>query len=148
VPFVPTKSRHVKYIAELADLKKGEKVFDLGCGDGRFLTEAYKKTGTQATGFENAPIPYLLAKLRKLLTGADINVSIKNFLHEDLSRANVIYCYLGPETMQKLAPKFIKECGKGTRIYSNSFKIDSMKPAKVWEKDPVKHLPKVYLYTV
>lgn len=148
VPFVPTNNKVIKYIAGLADLKPGEKVYDLGCGDGRFLQEAQKRTRTTAIGFETAPIPYALARIRKLLTGAKIDVRLQNFFKHNLKNADVIYCYLGPAMMQKLATKFINECKPGTRIYSHTFTIKSMQPKQTWEKDKKKRLPNIYLYEI
>ncbi len=148
VPFVPTSGRIIKYIIGICDLKKGEKVYDLGCGDARFLLEAEKKTGSGGVGYENALLPYLLARLRKYLNKAKIEVKMANFFHADLSDADVIYCYLGPDVMTELNKKFQKECRKGTRIYSNSFSIKDLTPQKTWPRDPKKRLPTVYLYRI
>ena len=146
VPFVPTSERIIKHIVKLAKLKKGEKVYDLGCGDGRFLIEAQKKTKTIATGYEVALLPYYLAKIRKYFSGAKIKINMQNFLKANLADANVIYCYLGPDVMTTIGEKIKKECRKGTRLYSNSFSIKNMKPKKVWKKNPDKKLPTIYLY--
>ena len=148
VPFVPTSGRVVKHIISLADLKKGERVYDLGCGDGRFLFAAQEKTSIEAVGFENALLPYLLANLRKCIRKAKIRINMKNFFRADLSKANVIYCYLGPEVMQRVGEKIKKECCKGTRIYSNSFSIKTLKPQKIWPRDKKNRLPKIYYYKI
>ena len=148
VPFVPTRGKVIKHIVSLARLKKGEKVYDLGCGDGRFLLEAEKRTGIRGIGYENAIIPYLLAKLRKHINKAKMEIKMENFFRADLSDADVIYCYLGPEAMTALNKKFQKECRKGTRIYSNSFSIKDVNPYKIWPRDEKKKLPTVYLYKI
>ncbi len=148
VPFVPTNKKIIKYIINLSELKKGEKVYDLGCGDGRFLIEAQKKTDSEAVGYENALLPYLLAKFKKFINTATIKINMSNFFNADLSDANVIYCYLGPYIMPRLAEKIKKECKKGTRIYSNSFSISTMKPTKIWQKDKAKKIPTVYMYQI
>ena len=148
VPFVPTSGRIINYIISICELKKGEKVYDLGCGDARFLLEAEKKTGEQGIGYENAMLPYLLAQLRKYLNKAKVIVKMENFFRADLSKADVIYCYLGPDVMTELNKKFQKECRKGTRIYSNSFSIKDLTPKKTWPRDPKKRLPTVYLYEI
>ncbi len=148
VPFVPTSKRVINYVIQLCDLKKGDKVYDLGCGDARFLIEAQKKTGREAVGYENALLPFLLAKFRKYINSAKINVKMNNLFNADLSDANVIYCYLGPDVMPRLAEKFKKECKKGTRIYSNSFSISTMKPQKIWQTNKSKRLPTIYMYQI
>lgn len=145
---MPTSKRVINHIIKIANLKKGEKVYDLGCGDGRFLFEAEKITQTTANGFEMAPIPYFLAKLRQFINKAKVKISMTDFYSISLKDADVIYCYLAPEAMTKLSKKFINECKKGTRIYSHTFPIHQLEPKKVWAKDKQKRLPSVYLYQI
>lgn len=148
VPFVPSKKRVISRVLDLAKLKDGEKVFDLGCGDGRFLIEAEKRARIKATGFEAAPIPYLLAHFLRWVNSAKFKISMRNFFKVNLDAADVIFCYLGPETMAELAKKFKKECHKGTRIYSHTFHMEGMTPAKVWARDKELKLPTIYLYEI
>lgn len=146
VPYVPSKKRIVHHIIKLAKLKNGEKIYDLGCGDGRFLIEAKKHANVEAVGFEAAPIPYLLAHLQKWLNGVNITILMQNFFKANLRDADVIFCYLGPKSMTALANKFKKECHKGTRLYSHTFSMKGLKPAKVWPKNRELKLPTIYLY--
>lgn len=148
VPFVPSKRRVIEHILKLADLKNGDNVFDLGCGDGRFLIEAEKKAKIIGSGYEIAPLPMILALLNKWVNDSKIKLFMKSFFKADINKADVIFCYLLPETMDKLAIKFKKECRKGTRIYSHTFSINSMKPVKVWPKDKELKLPTIYLYQI
>lgn len=147
-PYVPSKKRTIEYILKLAKLKSGENVYDLGCGDGRFLIEAQKIADIKATGFEAAPIPYLLAILQKYLYKAKMKILFGNFFKKHLGNADVIFCYLGPEVMAKLAKKFKNECRKGTRIFSSTFHMKGMEPVKVWPKNPKQKLPTIYLYQI
>jgi cyclopropane fatty-acyl-phospholipid synthase-like methyltransferase len=148
VPYVPSRKKIVNHIIKLANLKNGEKIYDLGCGDGRFLFEAERQAKIEATGFEAAPIPYLLAHFKKWISGSRVQILMRNFFHADLKDADVIFCYLGPETMTALAEKFKKECRRGTRIYSHTFSISSMKPYQTWPKNSATKLPTIYLYKV
>lgn len=148
VPFVPTRKRVVDYVLDKADLKPGEKVYDLGCGDARFLIEAEKRAKIIGTGFEIAPLPVILAWLNKWVNNSKVNIRLKSFFRADIGDADVIFCYLLPDTMDKLAEKFKKECGKGTRIISHTFKIQSMTPVKVWPQDKKQKLPSIYLYQI
>ncbi len=148
VPFVPTKKRVMQKMVKVAGLKNNEVVYDLGCGDGRLLFEAEKKKKILAKGYELAPIPYMLAQLNKLLINSKINVYLANFFHANLKDANVIFCYLGPETMSQLYKKLKKECRKGTRIISNTFSIRGVKPSRVWARNPKQKLPTIYMYEI
>src|SRR4029079_6072240 len=54
VPFVPSPQEVVDRMIELAGVKKGDVVYDLGSGDGRIVITAAKK-GAKAVGFEIDP---------------------------------------------------------------------------------------------
>ena len=55
VPYVPTPQEVVERLLELAQVKKGDVVYDLGSGDGRIVVTAAKKYGVKAIGFEIDP---------------------------------------------------------------------------------------------
>ncbi len=148
VPYVPTKNRVAKRMIEIANLKKGEVVYDLGCGDGRLLLEAEKHAGLKMKGYEIAPIPYIFAITKKWLKNSKMKIQMGNFFKANLSDADVIFCYLSPEIMTKLGEKLRKECKKGTRIISNTFTMKPMEPLKVFKKDPEKKLPSIYYYEI
>jgi ribosomal protein L11 methylase PrmA len=143
---VPSRKKVVSRLVEIASLKKGEKIYDLGCGDGRILIEAKKKANVTAVGFEAAPIPLLLALIRKHLSRSKIKISMRNFFHQNLGDADVVFCYLGPDVANKLAGKLSNECRSGTRVYSHTFKIDGLKLKKSWLKDKAAGLPSIYYY--
>ncbi len=153
VPFVPSSRKATDEMIKLANLKKGDVVYDLGCGDGRLLFAAEKfaakqKTKIQTAGYELAPFPYLLARIKKWLFRSNIQLYLKNFFKGNFKNADVIFCYLGPEVMTQLFPKFKKECRKGTRIFSNTFRMQNMEPTKTWPRNKAKHLPSIYLYQI
>lgn len=113
-PFVPTKTPTADAMIRLADLKKGNVVYDLGSGDGKLLLLATRK-GTRAIGYEINPLLVLYANLRNART------RWKNFWRADIHDADVIFIYLLPWKMERLAEKLKNECKKGTVIVSNSF---------------------------
>jgi SAM-dependent methyltransferase len=146
VPYVPSRKKVVRRLVEIANLKKGEKVYDLGCGDGRILIEAEKKAQVDAIGFEGAPIPYILAKLRKAISRSNAKIMMRNFFKANIGDADVIFCYLGPDVMNKIADKIRTECRKGTRVYSHTFEISGLNLKKSWKKDPSSGLPRIFQY--
>lgn len=148
VPYVPTSKRVVEKMVRVARLKPKETVFDIGCGDGRLLFAAEKKTNVKTVGFEIAPLVYFLALMRKFFAHSKAKILFKNFLKANLKRANVIFCYLIPGVMPELAKKIKHECKKGTRVISNTFKIPGLKPHKTFSKDPLKKLPTIYVYRI
>lgn len=148
VPYVPTKKRVMNKILDEANLKKGQTFIDLGCGDGRMLIEAEKRSDIKGIGYEIAPLVYLLALAKKLINKSKVKILFKSFFKGDLKKADVIFCYLMPHDLTRLANKIKKECKKGTRVISNTFKIQGLKLEKVIEKNDEEKTPTLYFYQI
>lgn len=147
-PFVPSNHATMRLMLEEAKLKKGETVYDLGCGDARLLIKAEKQYGTKGVGYENAPIAFLFATLNKWAHRSSVEIRYGNLFQAPLKKADVIVMYLGPDVQKKLAPKLKKECRKGTRMISNTFHLPGFKPLKKIERDRTAHTQTIYLYKI
>jgi outer membrane protein assembly factor BamB/protein-L-isoaspartate O-methyltransferase len=149
--FVPTPPDVVTHMLDLAGLKKGDLVYDLGSGDGRILIAAAKAHGCKAVGVEIDR--ELVKQSREAVKEAGVEklVTIEHgdLFEADFAKADVVAVYILPTMLAKLVPKFNK-LKPGSRIVAHAFAIPGVKPAKVTEvtseEDGVKR--KVYLYTV
>lgn len=148
VPFVSSKKRVLKKMIETANLKQNQKIYDLGCGDGRFLFYAEKKSKTIGIGYEIALLPYLLAQTKKIFFNYKSKVFLKNFMTADISDADVIFCYLFPVIVVQVMEKAKKECKSGTLVISNTFKAEGFVPYQIYEKNKENHLPNIYVYKI
>jgi SAM-dependent methyltransferase len=146
-PWVPLKKKDIKRLLDLANLKPGELIYDLGCGDGRLLIMAAKVYGVRAVGFEIALLPYLIAKLKILILGLNKQVKVlyKDFWQIPLSPADAIVCFLTPYAMKKLERKIPSELKPGARFVSYVFQLHSL-PNKIVSKPLPTDAP-IYLYT-
>lgn len=140
IPFVPSNRKTVREMIKAANIKKGDNVYDLGCGDARIIIEAAKHGTNKAIGYELAPLAYILGFIKIIGTKSKAKILFKDFFKANIQDADIIFCYLTPEPLEKLLPKIQKECKKGTRIISNTFKIKNLKPIKKIDK------PKLYIY--
>jgi cyclopropane fatty-acyl-phospholipid synthase-like methyltransferase len=131
----------IRQALKLANLKKGEIFYDLGCGNGNVLIEA-AKMGAKAIGSEISPFYYLSAKVRTSKY-SNIKIFYKNVFNVDFSKADVVYCYLMPEMLGKLAPKFKSELKAGSRLVSVGFPIKKMR--KLRERNINSH--KIFIYS-
>lgn len=145
-PFVPTPMSRVRKMVAMAKIKKGQRVYDLGCGDGRFVYVAANEYGAKATGIELSPLVYLLALIRGIFWRSKAKIVLGNFKMHDLSDAEVIFCYLLPESLKKIQPDLDKQIKKGTRIFSYAFEIPNWKLIHREERNSKQNLAPIYVY--
>ena len=150
VIFVPTPQEVVDKMLEVAGVKKGEVVYDLGCGDGRIPVTAAKKYGVKAYGFDIDPerIKESKENVKKNNVGDLVTIDQKDIFTLDLSKADVVTLYLLPSLNVKLIPQ-LEKLKPGSRIVSHDFDMRGVKPDKVINvtpKDQREHT--IYLWTV
>jgi SAM-dependent methyltransferase len=126
-PFIATPMNIMRKIVALAQIQPGECVYDIGCGDGRFLVEANKHYGALAVGIDISPVACFFARLNTWLKRAQVIIQCVNFKNFDFSDADVVFCYLVPDQMVILGEKF-KALKKGCRIISRRFEVNGQIP--------------------
>lgn len=131
-PYYPTPDSVVDRMLELGQLKPGEKMFDLGSGDGRIVIMAARKYSADATGVELDTDLYLSsqAKIRKLGLEKTARIIHGDIMTQNYSPANLITVYLLPESNMKARPILESQLKKGTRIVAHDFGIGGWTPVK------------------
>jgi len=133
-PYYPTPEIIVEKMLELGGLKAGEKMFDLGSGDGRIVIMAAQKFHAEAVGIElDADLwRQSTEKIRKL--GLEKNAHIVNgdLLKQNYSSADLVTVYLLPDAVNtKVQPLLDKQVKKGARVVSHDFEFRNWTPEKV-----------------
>lgn len=148
VPYIPTPRRVARMMAEMAKLKDGDTVMDLGAGDGIVLVEAKRLCpGIRAVGCELVPTVWLIGVIyRRIIRAPKVEVSIGNAFHADVSRADVLLLYMITEIMQRLSVKFETELRPGTRIVSHAFKLPGREPIETRHVKKMGREVPVYAY--
>jgi uncharacterized protein (TIGR03000 family) len=150
VIFVPTPQPVVDKMLELAEVKKDDVVYDLGCGNGIIVVTAAKKYGCKAVGFDIDPerIKESKENVAKNNVGDLVTIKQEDIFTLDLSPASVVTLYLLPDLNVKLIPQ-LEKLKPGSRIVSHDFDMRGVKPDKEIKVDvPGDREHTVYLWTV
>jgi cyclopropane fatty-acyl-phospholipid synthase-like methyltransferase len=146
-PYVSSPVRVVDRMLQLAAIKPGETLYDLGCGDGRILIAAVQRYKVKAVGVEISPklAAKAEASIRKAGLQSQARVIPGDLLHVDFSGADVVAIYLSTQSNEELRPLLERYLKPGARVVSHDYAIPGWKAAKVDRTDGVKaHL--IYLY--
>jgi ribosomal protein L11 methylase PrmA len=150
VIYVPTPQEVVDRMLELAELKPGDVLYDLGCGDGRIVVTAAKRYGVRSVGLDIDPKRVLASRENARKSGVADRVTIRqeDLFTTDMSAATVVTLYLLPNLNARLMPRLAR-LKPGTRIVSHSFELRGARPARV-EKVPLakQGYRTVYCYVV
>jgi predicted nicotinamide N-methyase len=124
-PWWRTSKKTARIMCKLAKVNSKDLIIDLGSGDGTALITAAKEFGTRGIGVEIDPFRYFISNLllRINLSNSKVKFIRGNFFDQNLSKADVIFVYLVPKTLEKLLPKFKKELKKGTRVISYRYEM-------------------------
>src|ERR1039458_8025476 len=132
VPFVPTTDEAVQAMLKLADVKKADVVYDLGCGDGRIVIAAAREFGARAVGIDIDPQRIAEAKENAQKAGVEklVRFEENDLFEADIHEATVVTLFLLSDVNLKLRPKLLKDLKPGTRIVSNTFYMGDWKPIR------------------
>jgi len=130
VPYVPTPQIVVEEMLKLAEVKAGDIVYDLGCGDGRIIITAAKKYGAKGIGVDLNPLRIEEANenARKAKVEDKVTFVEGDLFNFDFSKADVLTLYLLPEVNLKIKPKILAEMKPGSRVVSHAFSMGDWEP--------------------
>lgn len=131
-PYYPTPETVVERMLKLGGLKAGEKMFDLGSGDGRIVIMAADKFKADATGVEFDADLYKesTARIRSLGLEKRARIIHGDIAKQDFSSASLLTVYLLPTSNDKIRPMLEKQLKKGTRVVAHDFMFQGWTPVK------------------
>jgi len=132
-PFVATPLPVVKQMLTLAQLKPGEIIYDLGCGDGRVVIMAAQEFGARGVGVEMREdlVKQALSKVSELGLDGQVKIVQSDMFKVDLTQADVVTLYLTTSANDKVKPKLESELKLGARVVSHDYEILGWRPIKV-----------------
>jgi precorrin-6B methylase 2 len=149
-PVYPTPESVVDQMLSVAQVRPGEMVYDLGCGDGRIVIAAAQKYKARAVGIEIRRDVYerTLATVASLGLADQVKIVHGNALKYDLSQADVVTLYLLTSSNERLKPILQRDLKPTARVVSHDFEIRGWKPVAI-NKMVVGGRPhSIYLYKI
>lgn len=149
-PYYPTPEVVVEQMLKLSGLKAGEKMFDLGSGDGRIVLMAAQKFKADSTGveFDKDLWQQSSDRIKKLGLESRARIIHGDILKQDYASADVITVYLLPLSNDKVRPILDRQLKKGTRVVAHDFEFSDWTPVKTFdiEDDGEGRSHRLYLY--
>jgi len=148
-PYYPTPEMVVEKMLQMGALKRGEKLIDIGSGDGRIVISAALNHGARSEGVELDGDLWKRSVEKARALGLDSRV---RFIHgdalvQDYSSADLITVYLLPVFNAKLRPILERQLKKGTRIVAHDFEVAGWTPIQtivIDDEETITHT--LYLY--
>jgi SAM-dependent methyltransferase len=132
VSYVATTKGAVQMMLKLADVKKSDIIYDLGCGDGRIVIAAAKIYGARGVGIDIDP--RLIRESRNNAKKAGVESLVRfeenDLFKADIHEATVVTLFLLSTITFRLRPKLLQDLEPGTRIVSNTFSMGDWSPDK------------------
>ncbi|HYU68408.1 MAG TPA: methyltransferase domain-containing protein [Burkholderiales bacterium] len=129
-PYVPTPQAVVDKMLDMAQVKAGDVVIDLGSGDGRIMITAARRHGAQGFGVEIDPrlVQRSNEEARRLGIADRVKFLRQDLFNTDFHEANVLTLYLLPDVNIALRPKILAELKPGTRVLSHDYDMREWRP--------------------
>lgn len=146
-PYVGTPVRVMDRMLDLANIKPGETVYDLGCGDGRIVIAAALRYKAKAVGVEISPklASQATAAIEKAGLTGRARIIQGDLLEADLTGADVVTIYLATQLNAQLRPRLEKYLHAGARVVSHDYAVPGWKPTKI-ERTDGKQGHVIYVY--
>ena len=150
IPPMPSSPKRVKQMIQLAEIRDGMTIYDLGCGDGRILrmvdqSPPLKKgaRGISLIGIEGNPLMTKIARGINQLSGkSHIQIVQGDIFETDLSQADVIFCYLQGDIMNKIFDQIWIHLKPGCQLIAHAFPL----PIAEEQSIEVENGVKIYKY--
>jgi SAM-dependent methyltransferase len=136
VPYVPTPMAMVEKMLEMAELRQGDMLYDLGCGDGRIVIAAVRRYGVRGVGIDLDPrrIDEANANAQRAGVSDRTRFLVGDLFEADFSDADVVTLYLLPGINERLRPQLWRQLKVGARVVSHEFGMGTQWPPERSER--------------
>ena len=147
VPFVRTPKEALSEIIKQIPNGNDITIVDIGSGDGSVLMEIEKmRPNATLIGYEMTPTAYAQAKIKKWLNKSNYQLHYKDFHHADLSKADIIFCFLIESVMSRVEKKLREEHKSGALVLSYGFRFPGWQSIRSIKNPHPRYKSKIHVY--
>ncbi|MGK7889788.1 MAG: cyclopropane-fatty-acyl-phospholipid synthase family protein [Leptolyngbyaceae cyanobacterium] len=130
IAFIPTPTDALDAMLMWASPTATDCLYDLGCGDGRFVVESAQRFGNRAVGIDVDEQCLARGRARAQTAGVAHLTTFRcaNLYEVDVSEATIVVLYLLPHLNLRLRPRLWQHLQPGTRIFSHQFDMGDWPP--------------------
>ncbi len=133
-PWVPTRKKTRRFLFDNLELRDGETVCDIGCGNAGLLFEALDRNPRiRAVGIDVALPPLLYAmwhRWRGRGRYANLRLVWGNFYWRDLGAMDTVFCFLLPRSYGKVTAKLAKSLKDSARVIVEGWPLPGIEPLR------------------
>jgi len=147
-PWLPTKPSQRKHLLNNLQLKNGQTVVDLGCGDGVMLfTVARMYPEVICIGYDISLLPLFIGWIRKFLffkAYRNVHIRFGNLFTQDIHQADVVFIFLLSKCYPKLLTSLKGKISPAAKVIIEAWPLPEIDPVETLKAEGL--LP-VYIYT-
>jgi SAM-dependent methyltransferase len=130
--FAPTPWAVCRQMLELAEVRPGDLLYDLGSGDGRIPIMAAQEFGCRAVGIEldGKLCRHAEEQVREYRLEQRVSFRQEDFFKAQLCDATVVTLYLLTQVNGHLGPRLASQLGQGARVVSLDYPVPGWKQEK------------------
>jgi len=151
VHYEPSGNDVVQAMLRLGNVKAGDVVYDLGCGDGRIVISAVRQfNNVRGVCVDIDPERIAESRENARVAGVADRVEFRNqdLLTTDIGNATVVMLFLSPQLNLKSRPKLLRELKPGTRVVSHWHDMGDWNPQQVVRVTSSGRERPLYLWTI
>lgn len=147
-PWLPTKPSDRKHLLEKLKLEPGQKVIDLGCGDGSMLFAVARKfPGVECVGYDISLLPLFFGWVRKVLyfnKYRKVHIRFGNLFKQSVADANLVFIFLLPKSYPKLVELLKRDLTNDAKVVVEAWPLPVVKPIETLKEEK---LLSIFIYT-